>query len=218
MKNKISKTEIVVWILSVVPLLLVAAVYGKLPEMVPTNWGFDNQVKYESKSVLWMIAGMAPLIESLLCLLPKIDPKKRNYEKFKTPYLTFQMVMQMFLIVMTGIIVVEGMRPGTVNVSTVVCALCGILFIIIGNMMPKFRQNFFCGIKTPWTLSSETVWMKTNRLGGRMMFAAGFLVVAGAFLPDERWKMAVLFVPLMAAAIIPMIMSYLWFRKETGKE
>lgn len=217
MKNKWSGLQIAVWALAAVPVLMAAAVYGKLPELIPTNWGLDNQVSYGSKTNIWIIAGMAPLFGALFSFPPKIDPRKRNYEKFMNPYLIFQIVMQLILIAVTGIIIVESFRPGTVDVDTVVCALCAILFIVIGLLMPKFQQNYFCGFKTPWTLSSETVWIKTNSLGGRMLFGAGIIAFAGAFLPAEKWKMAALLLPLAAAVFVPMVMSYIWFQKETGK-
>lgn len=143
-------------------------------------------------------------------VLPKIDPKRKNYRKFQEVYESFQLFMQVFLFVMVGIVIIESFRPGTVQVSTVVCAMCGILFIIIGNMMPKFRQNFFIGFRTPWTLTNEQVWNKTHRLAGRLMFVAGILGLIGAFFPSNKVKMVFLFVPLIAATVIPYIMSYVW--------
>ena len=207
------KKQIMIWMTSLLPVALAAAVYGKLPDRIPMNWGFGGEVSYGAKSDIWIIAGMAPLLAGLFQILPCIDPKRRNYRKFLEVYQSFQLFMQVFLLVTTSIIVVESFRPGTIRVSTVITAMCGILFMTLGNMMPKFRQNFFCGFRTPWALSDETVWNKTHRLGGRLMFGAGILGFAGAFLPGDRAKMILLFVPVMAATIIPYIMSYVWFRR-----
>lgn len=211
--KKTNPRQAAVYLLSILPVILAVAVYAKLPSQIPTNWGFDGHVSYGSKSNLWMIAGMAPFLAVLFQILPYIDPKRKNYLKFQDVYLSFQLFMQVFLLVMTGIIVLESFRPGTVHVSTVVAAMCGILFMMTGNMMPKFRQNFFCGFRTPWALSNEVVWNKTHRLGGRLMFGAGILGFAGAFAPWDRVKVAMLFIPLMAASIIPYVMSYVWFKK-----
>ena len=208
LKSQINGRQVAVWILSVLPVLLVAGVYGKLPAQIPTNWGFDGHVSYGPKSTIWMIAGMAPFFGVLFFFLPWIDPKRKNYQKFPEAYQSFQLYMQIFLLVITGIIVAESLRPGAIRVSTVVTAMCGILFMLLGSMLPKFRQNFFCGFKTPWTLSSEEVWDKTNRLGGKLLFTAGVIGTIGAFLPDDRWKFWVLFVPIMAAVLIPCIMNY----------
>lgn len=216
LKRQINKKQIGIWIISLIPLLVVAAVYGRLPSQIPTNWGFDDRVSYGPKSRIWIIAGMAPFLGVLFFFLPWIDPKRQNYHKFSGVYQSFQLFMQIFLLSITGIIVTESLRPGTVHVSTVVMAMCGVLFMMMGAMLPKFRQNFFCGFKTPWTLSSEAVWDKTHQLGGKLFFAAGVIGVAGAFLPDDRWKLWFLLVPVLAASLIPCIMSYVWFQKTEG--
>ena len=208
-----ARKQAAIWILSLLPLVLAAAVYRSLPAQIPTNWGIDGEVSYGSKNNIWIIAGMSPFLAGMFQVLPMIDPKRKNYSKFPEVYQSFQLFMQVFLLVTTSIIVVESFRPGTIRVSTVIPAMCGILFMTLGNMMPKFRQNFFCGFRTPWALSDETVWNKTHRLGGRLMFGAGILGFAGAFLPGDRAKMILLFVPVMAATIIPYIMSYVWFRR-----
>lgn len=207
------KKQALIWAVSLLPVIMAGAVYRRLPQEIPTNWGFDGAVTYGAKSNIWLIAGMAPLLAGLFQVLPYIDPKKRNYLKFMEVYRSFQLFMQIILVIVVGIILTESFRPGTIEVSTVVTALCGALFMMLGNMMPKFRQNFFCGFRTPWALTNETVWNKTHRLGGRLMFGAGILGFAGAFLPWERMKLVMLFVPLGVATIVPYIMSYVWFRR-----
>ena len=215
-KGKIlhKKTQIVIGLVSLLPIVLTAAVYGKLPEQIPTHWGFNGQISYSGKSQIWMIAGMCPVFAILFYILPSMDPKKRNYQKFSGVYESFQLFLQIFLMIITGIIITESFWPGTIQVSVVVTALCSVLCMFIGNMMPKFRQNFFCGFRTPWALSDETVWNKTHRLGGRMLFGAGIAGLIGAFLPGEKIKMGMLLVPLAVATVIPYIMSYIWFQKQ----
>lgn len=207
-----NRKQALVWVLSLLPVILAAAVYQKLPQQIPTNWGFDGHVSYGPKSTLWTLAGMAPFLAVLFQVLPFIDPKKKNYLKFENVYQSFQIFFQVFMLVMVGIVITESLCPGTVQVSTLVTAMCGVLFMFIGNIMPKFRQNFFCGFRTPWALSDETVWNKTHRLGGRLMFLAGILGFAGAFLPWDRAKMAMLLVPMIGATAVPYVMSYVWFR------
>ena len=87
---------------------------------------------------------------------------------------------------MTGICITEALRPGTVNVSGVVCLLVSLLMVYLGNVMPRFRMNWYCGFKTPWALSSETVWTRTQRVAGRLLFAAGLIGAAGSFAPGTR--------------------------------
>ncbi|WP_087066627.1 SdpI family protein [Intestinibacillus massiliensis] len=211
--KKLSRMQIAVWVLAAVPVLAVALCYGSLPAQVPMHWGLSGVVSYGEKWQLWLIAGMAPLLAVLFPLLPKIDPRRRSYDKFMGSYLVFQLVMMLFLAVMTGIVLAEGLRPGLVDVGVVVCALVSLLFIILGNMMPKFRPNWFFGIKNPWTISSEAVWVRTHRMGGRLLFAAGVLGLLGCFLPPVP-RFAVLIGAACAAVLLPSVMSFFWYRSE----
>ena len=123
-------------------------------------------------------------------------------------------MMMLFLIVMNGICVVEGLWPGTVNIAMAVTLLVSLMMVYLGNVMPKFRMNWYCGIKNPWTLSSETVWIRTHRLGGRLFFAAGMIGLLGAFVPSNAARLTLLLAPLSLAALVPTVLSYLWYRKE----
>ncbi|MDO4270988.1 MAG: SdpI family protein [Eubacteriales bacterium] len=215
--KKFSKLQILAWVLAVVPLIMVAVSYGLLPDQVPTHWGFDGAVTYGPKSTMWMIGGMSVLFAVLFPVLPHIDPRRRNYDKFMPSYDLFQVVMMLFLIGMTGVILTETFRPGTVNVGTVVTGLVSLLFVVLGNMLPKFRQNYFSGLKNPWTLASEAVWVRTHRLGGKLLFAAGLLGLASCFLPETP-RYFVFFGALLIAVLIPNVMSYIWFRQEKGRD
>ena len=212
--KRITKGQVFAWVLALVPLILAAAVYSRLPDRIPMQWDFGGEVGYEPKWHLWIVAGLSPLLAVLFYVLPNLDPKKRNYDKFFGSYVGFQIMMMLFMIVMNGICVVEGLRPGTLNIPMVVCLIVSLVIAYVGNIMPKFRMNWNCGIKNPWTLSSETVWIRTHRLGGRLFFAAGVIGLLGAFIPNNAARFVLLFVPLMAAAIVPTVMSYLWYRAE----
>lgn len=212
--KKIPKAQVFAWILAVLPLVLVAAAYRYLPDTVPMQWDFGGEVGYEPKWHLWITAALGPALAALFYFLPRFDPKRRNYSKFFDSYLGFQVVMMLFVLMMNGLCVTEGLRPGTLNIAMAVCLAVSLLLVYLGNRMPKFRMNWFCGIKNPWTLSSETVWARTHRLAGRMFFAAGLIGFAGAFVPSNGARFALLFVPVLAAAVVPTVRSYLWFRAE----
>lgn len=213
-----NKMQVVIFLISLLPVLLAAGVYGSLPDQIPTNWGIDGHVSYGGKSQIWIVGGMAPLFAGLFYVLPYIDPKRQNYRKFPKVYQSFQLFLQVFLLAMMGIIITESFRPGTIKVSMVVTAMCSLLFMMLGNMMPKFRQNFFCGFRTPWALSDETVWNKTHRLGGRMMFGAGIIGLAGVIFPSDKVRMGMLTGPVLVAIVVPYVMSHVWFKKREGGE
>ena len=212
--KKVSRLQKTAWVLSLLPVVVTAVFYSRLPAEIPMQWDFGGQVGYEAKWHLWIVAGMAPLFAVLFYFLPRFDPKRKNYGKFSDAYIGFQIMLDLFLTAMCGICIAEALRPGMVDVPTVVCLLVSLLMVFLGNIMPKFRMNWYCGLKTPWTLSSESVWTKTHRAAGRMMFAAGIIGAAGSFVPNEIAKFVLVFAPIAAATIIPTVLSWRWYRAE----
>ena len=211
--KKTTKMQIFISILSLLPLVLVLAVYSKLPNKVPMQWDFGGKVGYDDKSKLFIIAIMSIVFAVLFPLLPKIDPKKKNYDKFSSSYQIFQVFMMFFMLFMTAICIIEALRPNTLNMSMLICVLVGILFCVMGNMMPRFRSNWFCGIRTPWTMSSDENWTKTHRLGGRIFFVAGIITLFSTLIPNEYLRFGIMMTALMIACIVPSVYSYLLYKK-----
>lgn len=211
--KRIPKMQILVWVLAIVPIILTAVFYPRLPASIPMQWDFGGEVGYEPKWHLFIIAALAPLFAVLFPLMSKIDPRRKSYDKFAPSYLLFQVMMMLFIILMVGIVLIESLHPGSVHVGRTIRLFLGVLFAVIGNMMPKFRQNYFCGIKTPWTYADEVVWTRTHRLAGRLMFTAGLLGIVSALLPGDVLMAIVFFVPLIISVVVPVLMSYIWYRQ-----
>lgn len=213
MKNR--NMRILTYLLAIGSLILAALLYPSLPEQIPTTWSFNGTVSYSNKITIFHICGMGLLIAVLTDFLPIIDPRRSNYLKFNKYYDFFCFFLQVFLLLMNLVIITEAYRPGTLSVPTITMLAIGLLFLIIGNMMPKFKSNFYFGIKTPWTLSSEEVWHKTHRLGGKCFFLAGLLLLVCPFLPLKATLIYTLtLICVLIASLIPTIMSYLWWRQE----
>src|SRR5262249_15217173 len=93
----------------------------------------------------------------------------------------------------------------------------GILFIVLGSLVPRAPSNFFFGVRTPWTLSSERVWAETNRVAGYGLVGVGVLAVAGPLLVPSVWGFTLTFVALATVGIGVVIYSYiLWSREQRG--
>ena len=84
-------------------------------------------------------------------------------------------------------------------------------FIIIGNYLPKIKQNYYLGIKLPWTYASEDIWNKTHRLGGKVWFVGGILLLLNAMLKIKYVEIVI----FLAMILIPTVYSYLYSRKES---
>jgi len=215
MKNP--KLRILNYLLAVCNLILAVVLYSHLPDQIPMHWSFDGNVTYQDKWQLFILCGIALFLAVMFDLLPKIDPRKEHYQNFGPFYDSFCIVMQIFMLSMTGIVLTETFRPNTISVPKVVSIGIGLLLIFIGNMMPKFKSNFYCGIKTPWTLSNEEVWRKTHRLGGKCFFIAGLFFIIGSFFLSNKILLVVIFVISMTVCLIPTIMSYIWWHQEEKK-
>lgn len=201
-------------LLAAAPVAALAVLYARLPGQVPLNWGVDGTVSYGPKSTLWMMTLLSPVLLALLRFLPKIDPRKKNYARFQGYYDGFCLVMMLFLMGMNTVIFSESLYPGRVSVSKLIITAVGLLFVFLGNLMPKVKNNFFMGVRTPWTLSDPDVWNRANRLGGQCFFVFGLaLTVSGLFLPDTVSILLVL-AGVAAVVLIPTLMSYVWFRRK----
>lgn len=211
MKNK--KTKIASYLLAILPILVVAVLYNRLPEQMPMHWNLDGTVEYDSKSLLWILSSMGLFFTVLFEVVPKIDPKKENYKKFSKSYDLFILALVIFMDVVLGITLVEGMMPNTIPVGKVVMLLLGALFIILGNILPKVKTNFYIGIRTPWALSDPDVWNRTQRLGGKLLFLLGVVTVISGFLFNQIACYVILMIGVVLMSVIVMVMSYRWYQE-----
>jgi len=211
--RKISTTRLIIWGLAIVPLLIIGIFNNSLPDQIPIHWSLDGSVQYGSHITLWINGSMGILFAFLFPILRKIDPRSKNYDKFGKYYDEFQIFMMLFFIALTSVIVSESLNPGRINVEMVIVLLVGILFTIIGNMMPKFKNNFFIGIRTPWTLANEEVWNRTHRLGGIMWFFGGLVIITAAIILNNGALFTVVAGVTLTISIVPIFMSYFWFRE-----
>jgi uncharacterized membrane protein len=192
------------------------AVYSRLPFRVPTHWGLDGQVDGWSSrpaGAFFMPAVMVG-IWALLTFLPRIDPRRENYAKFRGTYdaIVASVLVVMLLIHITALSAALGYD---IPIARVIPFAVGGLFIVIGNLLPRARPNWFVGIRTPWTLSSDRVWERTHRLGGLMLVITGIALVIAGLIPGPvslAFAIAIGFVTTAAT----LIYSYVAWRQERG--
>lgn len=201
----------------VVALAASAAVYGRLPDQVPMHWDMHGNVDRHGprlQGALFLPAIMA-LMALLVPVLPRIDPRGANYEKFRP---TYHLVMNAVLTLMLAIhLAVLATSLGfDVPIGRLVPAGVGALLVVIGNALPRARPNWMFGIRTPWTLSSERVWERTHRVGGYCMVAAGVVIMLSALLPPGRTPVMMLFGAIAVASIVPLAYSFVAWRQERG--
>ena len=207
---KVSKAKIIVT--SVITLIPVAAgviLWNKLPETIATHWGVGNTPDgFSSKPVAVFALPAFLLAVHLLCLLAtKADPKNKN---INPKMLDLVLWICPVLSVVLGAVIYSYALGYEVNVQAVVTIILGVMFVIIGNYLPKCKQSYTMGIKLPWTLSDEENWNKTHRLAGKLWVAGGIILLATAFVQSA----VVVVVVLALLVIIPTTYSYMLYRKK----
>lgn len=210
MKNK--KLRIANYVIALLTLLVIGCLYPHLPSQIPTNWGFDGHISYGPKSTIWTMGGLFLLLAFLFDFMPRIDPRKKNYQKFGQIYDIFCVGMQVFMAITAGIILSESFHPGRINAPKIILLMLSVLFLCIGNSLPKIQSNFFMGIKTPWTLSSEDIWRKTHRLAGRLYVACGIMILVSTLFLPIKVTAVLLLVSVLGSSIGVCLASYLWWR------
>ena len=187
--------------------------YPRMPDLVAIHWnaqglpnGYGSRFQAAFTLPLIMIA-----VAALLLFIPEIDPLKSNIEKFRPDFNAFMAGFALFFFYLN--ILTTLLNLGfQFSLNQFLVPGFGIFIYACGVLLGKARRNFFIGIRTPWTLSSDTVWAKTHLLGGLLFKISGVIAILGILFPN----LALLFllVPLMVASAIAIVYSYILFRSE----
>ena len=187
--------------------------YPHMPDPVPSHWNAAGVVDGEMPKFwgLVLVPSLMTGFTALFAVLPRIDPLRKNYLKFRSYYEGFILALAVFFFMIQLQIILWGM--GTqVSPNLTMPVMIGILFICIGFLMEHTEPNWFVGIRTPWTLSSERVWKKTHERGGMLFKLAGVVSMTGTFAGIYAWLFII--VPVIAAAAYTVVYSYVEFRRE----
>jgi len=189
--------------------------YQHLPSHMPIHWNLKGDADHyalKTPVTALMIPLMALATYVLMLLLPYVDPKQKRYSDFLHTYRIIRLALLLFFAGIAAVIYSKAMGIN-VAVDRTIPGFVGLLIVVIGNFLGKVRQNWFLGIRVPWTLESEIVWNKTHRLGGRLFVSAGIGGIAGVLLPPAA-RFAALIVPLFLAIAVTVSYSYVIFKKE----
>ncbi|OMP68121.1 SdpI family protein [Domibacillus epiphyticus] len=201
------------WMVLTAAVIASLAALPYLPDQIATHWGPDGTVDgYSSK---WLGAffgpGMLLFICTILILAPKIDPRRQNYDKFKGSYKIIMYATVTLVGIVHALLLLNGLGY-TVEMDIAVSLLIGLLFIIIGNFMPRIRPSYMIGLRTPWTIADEHIWMKTHRTGGFLFILAGVIFILTMFFPSMI-RLSIFIIVILAIVLIPTVQSYLLYKK-----
>jgi uncharacterized membrane protein len=191
--------------------------YPQLPERIASHWNAAGQVDgYTSKIAgLFFIPVLMALLLLLFTAIPRLDPMKHNISKFARHYNIFIIIMIAFMFYL-DLLTLSWNLGYSFNMITMLVPAFAILFYYCGILTENAKMNWFIGIRTPWTLSSEKVWTKTNQRGGRLFKVAGVISLVGlVFQP-----IAIIFVilPAILIAVYTVAYSYFEYKKTLRKK
>jgi uncharacterized membrane protein len=207
--------ELILWALMAVPFVYLAIIWEKLPERVPTHFNIHGVPDAWSgkTSLIFLPAALGIGTYLLMLAIPALDPKKK-IQMMGSKYFSFRLMLTFSMTVLTTYLLYVT-QVGSIKNPGILMAIIGGLFAMCGNYFQTIRPNYFVGIRTPWTLESEHVWRTTHLLAGRLWMAGGISIVLLSFILSSIPVLMATFISLtMVMVLVPVIFSYMEFRKE----
>ncbi len=213
MKREKLFQELVLILCTLLPVLYLFVNWNVLPESMPIHFDAQGQPNgYGSRYVyVWMPVGLY----FLMLVLPKIDPRKANYAIFEGSYFKLRLIMAIFIGLINSV-VIWGVVNNSNSIHKVIPLTIFLLLMLIGNYMGNFRPNYFVGIKVPWTLNSDEVWIRTHKMAGKLWFWSSLGGIALYFVVDKpEW----IFLPLLVIlVVVPVVYSYVIYQNAGDKK
>jgi len=187
--------------------------WGQIPDgaQIPIHWGVNGEANgYAPKAVgLLLMPAIIAVLGIVFGAIPYLDPRRDHQERSTTSRLWI-----MGAVHVAATLTVVG---APIEIGRVVVIAVGGMFIVIGNYLGKVRSNWFVGIRTPWTLSSERSWSQTHRLGGYLFVAAGVVSIALAIVAAPAVFAFGMIGAAAAAGIVPVVYSYFAWRSDPDR-
>jgi uncharacterized membrane protein len=191
-----------------------ASMYSSLPDPMPSHWDASGQINGTTPK-LWgayLVPAMMLVIWVMFAVLPRISPRGFEMDSFATAWAILCLTALGFMLFMEILVLRTARDGGTLSPRTIVVG-AGVLIAVTGNFFGKMTRNFFAGIRTPWTLASEEVWLRTHRVAGKLFVLSGVLIVVGGLAGVSPWP---LFVAPGLAALIAVLYSYVVYKRLEG--
>lgn len=205
-----NKIMIITTVLCLLPILLSIALYNRLPSQMPIHFNATGEIDgYAPKYVLAFIFPLAMAAFNLfLHFVARSYPKKDNVSSVLV-YIAWLIIPAITLIFVPVLLFIS--LGVSIPIYRVIPIFLGLMFILVGNYLPKCKQNYAMGIKLPWTLNNEENWNKTHRLGGFIWAIGGFVIITLSLLSIH--VMYLMFIVIIVMMLIPLVYSYCLHKK-----
>lgn len=208
-------TTIIVLVLVIGATIAGAVLWNRMPDQMASHWNANDQVDgYIPR--FWGVF-MMPLINFGLFLIflviPLIDPLKANIAKFRGVFNLFIAFIIGYMTYIHALTLIWNLGNTNFGISKAMLPAMGLLFFLIGYLLKQAKRNWFIGIRTPWTLSSDKVWDETHRIGSILFMISGLFAVVGGFLGGTTAVWLIL-IPVFGTTIFLFIYSFVLYQRE----
>lgn len=199
---------IITSIVTLIPILVGMLLWNMLPDKIATHWNAQGIADGFSSKPFTVFALPAFLlaVHWVCFIITCADPKNKDIDG--KPLALVLWICPVISLIVSSIMYSTAMGS-PVSVEIIMPLLLGVMFVFIGNYMPKCKQNYTIGIKVPWTLEDEDNWNKTHRFAGIVWVIGGIIIMATAFLGSVMVMLPI----TLIMAFAPMIYSYCYYKK-----
>lgn len=178
---------------------------------LPTHWNAAGEADgfADAATALFLPVLLTVGLSSVFALLPRLEPMQDRLERSRALMVTAWTGLLAVMAVVE--LMVAGPAFGVRPPATLMLAAVGVLFVAIGNMLPKSRPGFFVGIRTPWAILDEDNWIATHRLGAWTFIVGGALMIAAGVLPLEAAIRQALVIAALVVAVVPPFAYSFWY-------
>jgi uncharacterized membrane protein len=210
------KSTVIVLAIILISFIIAIYLYPQMPDKIASHWNAKGDADgYMPK--FWGLFLM-PLISVglflLFLLIPKIDPLKKNIEKFRKYFDNFIVLIFIFLFYIYLLTIFWNL-DFRFNMTVMMIPALAVLFYYVGILTENAKRNWFIGIRTPWTLSNNIVWDKTHKLGGKLFKIAGIIALFGVLF--HKYALLFVLVPVILVALYTIVYSYFEYQKQIKK-
>lgn len=198
--KKISKLTVITTLITLLPIVLGIALYDRLPDVVATHWNIHNRPDGWSSRAM-AVFGIPCIMAALNLVCGGAMDRLQSEGVPKRVLALCRWIIPVLSLILVPVMLYSAMGV-SFDMDRIVCSILGIMFIIIGNYLPKCRRNGVVGIKIPWTLSSDENWDKTHRFAGFVWIVCGAVAIVGGWI-----KPVVAIVALVAMILLPVVYS-----------
>lgn len=209
----VRKGEIIIVGIALLSFAIGVYYYPQMPEQMASHWNAKGLVDDYLPRFwgLFLIPITLVGLALLFMAIPRIDPLRENIEKFRKYYDGFVILFMMFMVFVYFQTILWSIGI-EISPNAFLPIAAGLLFVGAGILVENTRRNWFVGIRTPWTMSSESVWDKTHRMGGKLFKIAGVIAIVGILF--QSYAVYFVLIPALLVAVYTVVYSYLEYRKE----